>query len=248
MSNWIEGKIVSQKEWGPGLFSLYVAATIEPFIAGQFTQLCLDPENPRFFRPYSYASTPGEEHCEFYYNVVKEGKFTPLLNALASGDPLWIAKRSSGRFIMSEVPSSDTLWMFATGTGLGVFLSLLKTAEPWERFKNIVLVHSVRNAHGLTHHALIQSWQEKYPLQFQFVPVVTGEKLPNIFSQRIPNLLEDGELEGATQLSLTPLTSQVMMCGNPAMIKSVSDHLHTRGLLNNRPRQPGHITTENYWK
>ena len=46
---------------------------------------------------------------------------------------------------MSEVPDGKNLWMFATGTGLGVFISLLKTAEPWERFDNVILVHGVRH-------------------------------------------------------------------------------------------------------
>jgi len=248
MSAWIEGRVIEQRQWAADLFSLYVEAPLEPFIAGQFTQLCLDPENPRFFRPYSFASAPSPSHCEFYYNVVKEGKFTGLLNQRKPGDSLWISKRSSGRFILSEVPTTDTLWLIASGTGFGVFLSLLQSSEPWERFRSIVLVHSVRYAHSLTHQHLIEQWKTQYPLQFQFVPVVTGEKIANTFSQRVNRLFEQGEIEGSTQLTLSPLTSHVMMCGNPEMIKTLSEHLHGRGLQNNRPRQPGHITTENYWK
>ena len=37
-----------------------------------------------------------------------------------------------------------------------------------------------------------------------------------------------------------------MMCGNSAMISSVSELLEERGLRKHRRREPGHITTEKY--
>lgn len=248
MSKWVEGKIVEQKQWAPGLFSLFVQADIAPFIAGQFAQLSLTPDEPKLFRPYSFASAPHEPILEFYYDLIVGGALTPTLVEKKPGDPIWVGQKAAGRFILSEVPDASTLWMFATGTGFGVFLSLLKTAEPWQRFQQLILVHSVRKITSLSHPALIQVWQQRFPQRFHYVPVVTREPQAQIFSQRIPELLETGQLESHVKCDIAPSHSQIMLCGNPAMVAQVTQWLQGRGLQMNRPRQPGHITTENYWK
>ena len=59
---------------------------------------------------------------------------------------------------------------------------------------------------------------------------------------------EEGLLEARAALSLDPATSQVMICGNPAMVHDTTHLLEKRGLRKNRRREPGHITTEQYWK
>jgi ferredoxin--NADP+ reductase len=39
-----------------------------------------------------------------------------------------------------------------------------------------------------------------------------------------------------------------MICGNPGMVHDTVEVLQARGLKKNRRREPGHITTEQYWK
>lgn len=246
MQQWVKGKVIEQKQWAQGLFSLFVEAPIAPFVAGQFTQLALD-EQHKGFRSYSFANAPHEPVLEFYYSLVTQGRLTPQLVHLAPQDPIWIAPKAVGQFILSRVPQSQTLWLLATGTGLGVFLSLLKTDEPWTKFEKIVLVHSVRYGSSLTHQLLIKQWQQRYPERFHWVPVITRE--PQVlFSERLPQLLESGKLESTLSLPLTATSSQVMLCGNPAMIDTVSLILQKRGLTINRSHQPGHITLESYWR
>ncbi|HRE32248.1 MAG TPA: ferredoxin--NADP reductase [Candidatus Berkiella sp.] len=238
----ILGKVVAQKEWRLGLNSLFVDAAIEPFVAGQFTQLALD-QDCYLFRPYSFVNPPSALTLEFYYSLVPGGSFSSRLMKLKPHDPIYIAKRPSGRFILSTVPDANVLWLFATGTGFGVFLSILQSQETWQRFQKIVLIHSVQNVVSLTHHQLIQNWQQQYSGRFYWVPVVTGES-----QSRITHLLASGQLEEMTGLSLSAQTSQTMLCGNPAMVHDLSELLKLRGLLVNHMRQPGHITIENYWK
>ncbi|MCS5712695.1 ferredoxin--NADP reductase [Candidatus Berkiella aquae] len=247
----ILGKVIAQKEWRLGLNSLYVDAAIEPFVAGQFTQLALD-EDCHVLRPYSFVNPPSESPFEFYYSLVPGGYFSSRLVKLKPHDPIYIAKRPSGRFVLSSVPDATILWLFATGTGFGVFLSILQTQQPWLRFQKIVLVHSVQNTLSLTHQHLVQLWQHQYPERFYWMPVVTGENLSDgqrgAVSKRITHLLASGELENQTGLSLSAQTSQTMLCGNPAMIHDLSELLKLRGLLVNHVKQPGQITIENYWK
>lgn len=243
----VSGTVVAHKEWRPGLRSLFVAATIEPFIAGQFTQLALD-EQLRLFRPYSFVNAPAQTTLEFYYSLVPSGTFSTQLAGLLPGDKIFVAKRAFGRFTLDSVPDADILWLFATGTGLGVFLSILQTKEPWQRFQKIVLVHSVQKASSLTHFDLLHLWEQQFPGQFQWITIVTGNNHPGAFSVRITELLVNGQLEERTQLQINTQTSQVMLCGNPAMIRDVCEILQHRGLTLNHLSRPGHITHENYWK
>ncbi len=243
----VQGTVVENKEWRPGLHSLFVTATIEPFIAGQFSQLGLD-EELRLLRPYSFVNPPSQATLEFYYSLIPGGRFSTKLIALLPGDKIFIAKHAFGRFTLDSVPDADSLWLFATGTGLGVFLSILQTPEPWQRFQKIVLVHSVQTVTSLTHLDLIRQWQQQFPRQFQWIPVVTGGNHPGVFSERVTVLLTNGQLEEKAELQIATQTSQVMLCGNPAMIHDVCEILHQRGLTLNHLSRLGHITIENYWK
>ncbi|MBS0288966.1 MAG: ferredoxin--NADP reductase [Proteobacteria bacterium] len=242
---WVEGKIIALTQWAPGLYSIFVKAPILPFVAGQFTQIRLTQE--KLFRTYSFVNEPADPNLEFYYVLVKAGSLTPQLATLVVDDKIWLSHKASGRFVLSEVPLAQNLWCFATGTGLGPFLSLLKTKTPWERFDRIVLVHSVRYSIELTHQRLIEAWQEQYPKQFNWCPIITREPTHHL-QERIPQLLHSKKLEETVNLSINAITSQVMLCGNPSMINDVTQLLAQRGLKLNHFRDKGHITVENYWK
>lgn len=249
MSHWVQGQVISQQQWTANLYSIFIEAPMLPFEAGQFTQLSIEPHQPHvLFRPYSFANSPDERPLEFYYNVVGNGLFSTRLAQLRQGDPIWINSKSSGFFVLSTVQSASALWLLATGTALGVFLSILKSKTAWERFNDVVLVHSVHAVENLTHQSLLQEIEQRYQGRFHYLPVVTREKVRQIYDERITQGLLNGELERLVQLPLTPESSQVMLCGNPAMIKEATQILLERGLMLNRHKTPGHITIENYWK
>jgi ferredoxin--NADP+ reductase len=82
---------------------------------------------------------------------------------------------------------------------------------------------------------------------FKYVTFVSREATPGALAGRIPAALRDGRLERAADLGLAPETSQVMLCGNPEMLKDASAALAERGLRKHRRRKPGHITAESFW-
>jgi ferredoxin--NADP+ reductase len=136
--------------------------------------------------------------------------------------------------------------MLATGTGLGPFLSILKTEKTWQRFEKIILAYSVRDASELSYLQQIENIKQQHPDQFVFVPCVTREEVEGAMNTRIPAGIEDGSLEKRTEITINENDSHVMMCGNSAMITSVSEVLEKRGMKKHRRREPGHITTEKY--
>lgn len=248
MSKWVAGKVVRLRQWTRELYSVQVEADIAPFTAGQFTRLALEIDGEMVARPYSFVNGPADPLHEFYFITVKDGPLTAELIKLQAGDTLYLAPRGAGFFILGEVPDADTLWMLSTGTAIGPFLSILSTDEVWQRFRNIVLVHAVRTAEELVYQDEIRDFLEQHPDQLQFIPFVSREETEFAIKGRVPVAIEDGRMEKIAGLEITPEHSQVMICGNPAMVKDTQSVLEARGLKKNRRRDPGQITTEQYWK
>src|SRR3954453_10376379 len=155
MSKWVQGTVVGKGQWTKDLFSLQVAAPEVTFVAGQFGRLAL-PAPPgskeeMLGRPYSFVNAPDSAPHEFYFVTCPGGPLSPQLAALSPGEPVWLLRSANGFFTINEVPAADVLWCLATGTGLGPFLSILRTPDPWTKFGRVVLVHAVRHAAELSY-------------------------------------------------------------------------------------------------
>lgn len=247
MPRWIEGTVVENIHWTDALYSVRVRAEVKPFNAGQFGRLGLDIDDKPVGRPYSFVNAPADDVHEFYSIVVPEGSLSPRLHALEAGDQVLVGPRGAGFFTLSMVPDADTLWMLSTGTALGPFLSMLKTEEPWQRFERIVLVHAVRYTEELTYQEQIRSFIERDAGRFQYIPFVSREATDFALPGRVPAAIESGALQQRAGLPMTTNDSQIMICGNPAMLRDTMALLETQGFAHNTRKQRGHITTENYW-
>jgi ferredoxin--NADP+ reductase len=244
---WIETKIVSRRDWAPGLMSLSLEAGVDPFVPGQFINLGLDLGGSRVKRSYSLASAPGAP-SEVYLSLVPEGGLTPALFERGPGASIWLDDRALGFFTLEHVPPAERLWMLATGTGLGPFLAMLRSPTVWQRFRRIIVVHGVRYVSHLGYAEELARLVEEHPEQLSYAPAVTREAPPaGVLSGRLPALIASGELEKSLALGFEVARDHVLMCGNPAMIAEVQSELGARGLQKHRPRKPGHITIESYW-
>jgi ferredoxin--NADP+ reductase len=198
-------------------------------------------------RPYSFVNPPQRGPHEFYFIVVPEGPLSPRLAALQAGDSLWLGPRANGFFTVGEVPAAEALWCVSTGTGIGPFLSMLRTDEPWEKFDRVVLVHGVRYARELTYQDAIGEIRDARRGAFTYVAMVTREAHAAAMPGRITAAIADGRLEARASLALTAENAHVMLCGNPEMIEDAQKVLAQRGMRRHRRREPGHITLETYW-
>ncbi|MBX3647009.1 MAG: ferredoxin--NADP reductase [Rhodocyclaceae bacterium] len=244
---WIEGRVIERIDWTDRLHSLRIEAQIEPFRAGQFTKLGLQIGDEIVGRPYSIVSTPGDPVLEFYFSTVNEGPLSPRLSALKAGDAVQVAPKANGFLVLDEVPPAIHLWLVATGTGLGPFLSILKTPEPWQRFQRVVLVHAARTAAELTYRRTIASVAEAEPKRFSYIPFLSRETADYALAGRIPQAITEGQLEARAALRFDPAQCHVMLCGNPAMVEDATAALAARGLRKHRRKEPGQISMETYW-
>ncbi|WP_411752450.1 ferredoxin--NADP(+) reductase [Serratia sp. (in: enterobacteria)] len=248
MAEWVNGKVTGVQYWTDGLFSITVNAPIDRFTAGQFAKLSLEIDGERVQRAYSYVNAPSDPNLEFYLVTVPEGKLSPRLHQLQPGAEVLVTKEAAGFFVLEEVPDCDTLWMLATGTAIGPYLSILQEGKDLERFNNLVLVHAARFARDLSYLPLMQQLQQRFNGKLRIQTVVSREEVAGSLTGRVPALLEDGRLEAAVGLTLDAETSHVMLCGNPQMVRDTQQTLKEKHQMRKHlRRKPGHITSEHYW-
>ncbi|MGI0154061.1 MULTISPECIES: ferredoxin--NADP reductase [Pseudidiomarina] len=246
MAQWLTGEVVENYAWNQDLFTLKVRTPKFDFIAGQFVRLGLEVDGQRIQRAYSLVNAPTADELEFLVNRIQDGLLSPLLHGLQAGQRIEVSQPPSGFFTLNEVPDGESLWLIATGTGVGPYFSMLGTAEPWQRFKRIHLVHAVRYASDLAYQNLAQQWLQQYPQQFSYQPIVSREQVTGALSGRVPALIESGALQAALADQLDS-SAQVMLCGNPDMIRDAKQVLADLGLPKNLRRKPGNVTMEHYW-
>lgn len=248
MAQWLDAKVVNRTDWNDHLFSLRFSCDDFPrFKAGQFTKVGVEQDDKILSRPYSLVSGPDDEEIEIIAVPVEEGLLSPQLHKLQIGDSLKIMSPATGFLVLDEVPKSRDLWLMATGTGVGPFLSILATDQAWQSYDNIVLVYGARYQHDLAYISLIEDWLEHYPEKFHFVPVVSRENISDGLQGRIPTLLKTLTLQQRVGLDIHHEHSQVMLCGNPAMIEDATQTLIELGLAKHLRRSPGQISLERYW-
>ncbi|KOC87979.1 ferredoxin--NADP(+) reductase [Winslowiella iniecta] len=248
MAEWITGKVTKVTNWTDSLFSITLNAPVAPFTAGQFAKLALEVDGERVQRAYSYVNAPGDDNLEFYLVTVPDGKLSPRLFALTPGDEVMITKEAAGFFVLEEVPECETLWMLATGTAIGPYLSILQESKDLDRFNNIVLVHAARFAADLSYLPMMQQLQQRYNGKLHIQTVVSREEVAGSLTGRVPALIESGQLEAAVGLKMDADTSHIMLCGNPQMVRDTQQLLKdSRQMRKHLRRKPGHMTSEHYW-
>lgn len=247
-------RVLDSWRWSPGLFSLRCTRdSAFRFRAGQFARLGVrKADDAIVWRAYSMVSAPHDEFLEFFSVEVPGGEFSGVLARLAAGDELLVERQAYGFLTLERFVDGRDLWLLASGTGIGPFLSILQDPEVWQRFERVVLAHSVRSGTELAYRELIGGLHLRPELagvadKLTYLPVVTREALPGCLAARLPALLDSGELERAAGLAIDPEHSRLMLCGNPAMVEELRARLKLRDLQLSLRSRPGQLALENYW-
>jgi ferredoxin--NADP+ reductase len=241
----VDTTITGRRDWAPGLMTLRLAEH-GAFRPGQFMNFGLYLPAGFVSRSYSLASAPGQP-LEILLARVGAGELTPALFELREGACVVVDTKPQGFFSFEFVPPHRELWMLATGTGLGPFLSMLRSGIAFERAERVILAHGTRGPSELAHREELEQLVASRAGAFSYVPVLSRQHASGLLTGRLTAVLPSGELEARAGLQLDPTRCHVMLCGNPAMIDEVTAQLAERGLRRHRQRAPGQITTEKYW-
>ncbi|CAL4044024.1 Flavodoxin/ferredoxin--NADP reductase [Buchnera aphidicola (Anoecia corni)] len=250
MSNWTTAKIIKIKKWTEQLFTVFMTANIDDFIPGQFSKISiLTDSKKRIQRAYSYVNPPNNNILEFYISRISEGCLSPTLYSLKPKDKVFITKKSFGCFTLNNIISCKILWMIATGTAIGPYLSILQQkSKEVKKFKHIILIHAVRYSQDLTYLNTIKKLENMYHGKLIFKSIISREKIKESLFGRIPYLLLTKQLEKSVNYFISPHTSHVMLCGNPNMVKETCYILQNKyNMTKNFKTNHGNISSENYW-
>jgi len=242
------------RHWNEHLFSFAVERpTSFRFRSGEFVLLGLpgDAGKP-LMRAYSIASPAWADEIEFLSIKVPDGPLTSRLQAVHSGDQLYLGRKATGTLVADALLGGRRLFLLSTGTGLAPYLSLARDPEIYERFEEVVVVHSVRRVSDLAYHEAQTALWAQDPLvgeaaavRFHYVPTVTREAFHT--TGRIGALLEAGTLFPlalAGPRTFDPESDRVMLCGSTAMIRDTARLLDQRGFVEGSNAQPGSYVIE----
>ncbi len=236
MSSLATETVLSVHHWNDSLFSFRTSRNPAlRFTNGQFVMIGLEVNGRPLMRAYSIASANHEEHLEFFSIKVPDGPLTSRLQHLQAGDDLLISKKPTGTLVLRDLKPGKRLFLFATGTGLAPFMSLIHDPETYERFEKVILIHGVRWTSELAYRDYIESDLREHEYlgdmvreQLVYYPTVTREAFHN--QGRQTDLILSGKLfEDLQQPPLDPSQDRAMICGSPAMLKEISQILDQQG-------------------
>lgn len=227
--------------WSDRLFT--IKTTRDPslrFRNGEFAMIGIEVDGKPLMRAYSMASSNHEDYLEFYSIKVQDGPLTSRLQHIKIGDKLMVSKKPTGTLLWDHMRPGKHLYLLSTGTGLAPFLSIIKDPDVYENFEKVVLVHGCRFVNELTYQKLIthelqdnEYFGDEVKKKLIYYPAVTREPFKNF--GRINKLIEEGTL--MQDIGLPPLNKEddrFMLCGSPAMLKSIGSMLKEMGFEETR--------------
>ena len=254
--------VTSVQHWTDRLFSFRVTRPASlRFRSGEFVMIGLmgdpHPETGKqkpLLRAYSIASPSWDEELEFYSIKVQDGPLTSRLQHIQPGDEIILRPKPVGTLVHDALLPGKRIWFFATGTGFAPFASLLRDPETYEKFEEVIITHTCRDAAELEYsRRLVEDLKNDEMMQeligaehlakIRYYPTTTREQSPKM--GRITTLLEDGTVFrdlGIDGISVE--TDRAMVCGSLGLNKDLKVILEGFGLEEGANSEPKHYVVE----
>jgi len=246
--------VVNVRHWTDRLFSF---RTTRPasfrFRSGEFVMIGLMVDGKPLLRAYSVASPSWDEELEFYSIKVQDGPLTSKLQHIAPGDQLILRPKPVGTLVHDALLPGKRLWLFATGTGIAPFASLIRDPQTYEDYEQVILTHTCRQVAELTYgRELVDSIRADEMLReligdgldkLVYYPTTTREESPKM--GRITTLIEDGTL--FSDLGIADFgqeNDRAMVCGSIGLNTDLKRILEGYGLREGANSEPAEYVVE----
>ena len=244
-------RVVSVTHYTDQLFSFRITRPQSlRFRSGEFVMIGLPNAEKPIYRAYSVASPAWDDELEFYSIKVQDGPLTQHLQKIQPGDIVLMRPKPTGTLVLDALTPGKRVFMIATGTGIAPFASLIREPETYEKFEQVILTNTCRDAADLQYGNELATMASEDPLigemaggKLVYYATTTREATPNM--GRITTLIENGKLFSDLGIPpLDPATDRVMLCGSMAMIKDVAALLEARGFTEGSNSAPAEFVLE----
>ena len=237
MSAFNEETVLSVHHWTDRLFSF--TTTRDPslrFSNGHFTMIGLRLNGKPLLRAYSIVSANYEEHLEFLSIKVEDGPLTSRLQHIKIGDSIVVGRKPTGTLLIDYLLPAKRLYM--------------RDPETYEKFAEVILVHSVREVAELAYQDYLTKELPQHELlgemvtkQLRYYPTVTREQYKQM--GRITTLIENEKLfKDLNVPALDREQDRVMICGSPGLLRDLKTMLEQRGFNEGNTTKPGDFVIE----
>ncbi len=244
--------VTEVRHWTDRLFSFRVTRPQSlRFRSGEFVMIGLMGDNGKpLLRAYSIASPSWDEELEFYSIKVQDGPLTSRLQHIEVGDQIILRPKPVGTLVLDALLPGKRLWFFATGTGIAPFASLMRDPDTYERYDEVIMMHTCRNVAELEYgRQLVESLPDD-PLIGEFVgnklryyPTTTREDFHH--QGRITDNLSSGRVFADLGIDgISPDTDRGMVCGSLAFNKDMKTVLEGFGLREGANSDPAEYVVE----
>lgn len=244
-------KVLSVAHYDDRLFSFRITRPAAfRFRTGEFIMIGLMMDGKPLLRAYSIASPAWEETLEFYSIKIPDGPLTSRLQHLKKGDQVLLGKKPTGTLVLDALVPGERLYLMSTGTGIAPFVSVIRDPETFEKFEEVILIHTCRNRSELVYGEEIVEQARNHEFlgemlegRFHHYTSLTREDFPR--TGRIPALFRNGKIRQDLNVpALNPEKDRVMICGSMAMLKSCAELCREAGLNEGANSKPGEYVVE----
>jgi ferredoxin/flavodoxin---NADP+ reductase len=234
--------------WTDRLFSFRVSRPQSlRFRSGEFVMIGLMGDNGKpLLRAYSIASPAWDEELEFYSIKVPDGPLTSKLQHILPGDEIILRPKPVGTLVHDALLPGKRLWFLATGTGLAPFASLMREPETYEKYDQVIMMHTCREVAELEYgRQLVESLKDD-PLigelvgdKLVYYPTTTREAFHHM--GRVTDNLSSGKVFADLGLpKMNPEEDRAMVCGSLAFnvdVKAILEGFGLREGANSDPKE-----------
>jgi ferredoxin--NADP+ reductase len=238
--------VTTVRHWTDRLFSFRVTRPQSlRFRSGEFVMIGLLGDNGKpLLRAYSIASPSWDEELEFYSIKVPDGPLTSRLQHIQPGDEIILRPKPVGTLVHDALLPGKRIWFLATGTGIAPFASLMRDPETYEKYDQVVMMHTCRELAELDYGRELVASLHDDPLigemvagKLLYYPTTTRE--PSAHMGRITDNLTSGKVFADLNLPpMDPATDRAMVCGSLAFnidVKAVLEGFGLREGANSEP-------------
>jgi len=210
------------------------------------------PANPTRMikRAYSVASSSvAKEYLEYYVGLVRTGSLSPRLFALKDGDRLFISPKFKGLFTLSDISEEFNVALFATGTGVAPYMSMIRTELTQGLKRRFAVVHGACHSRDLGYHDELKALS-LMSKEFDYFPILSHaheEPIPwKGHEGFVQKLWTEKIIEETWGIKPSADNTHVFLCGNPLMIDAMVEILQGDGFVKHTRRVPGQIHVEEF--